>query len=79
MGWQTLVTAVVVGACAAYALWAVLPAALRRRVALRLGRPAASAGGGACGGCSDCGSAPPAATGPPGEAVIRIVRRPPAP
>jgi hypothetical protein len=79
MGWQTVAAALLVGACAAYAVWALLPAALRRRAARRLGRPeAASGSGGACGGCDGCGgAAPPAAA--PHEAVIRVVKRPPAP
>ncbi len=73
MGWQTLVTALVVAACAACALWSLLPRSLRQRVAAALGKPLPPASG--CGGCDGCSSSPKPAT--PGEAVIRIVRRPP--
>jgi hypothetical protein len=77
MNWQIAITALLVGACAVYALWTLLPAVLRRRLAARLGRPAAAAGG--CGGCDSCGSPAPPPAGEPTEQVIRIVKRPPAP
>jgi hypothetical protein len=77
MHWQIAITALLVGACAVYALWTLLPAALRRRVATRLGRRASAAGG--CGGCDSCGSPAPPSAGEPKEQGIRIVKRPPAP
>jgi ferrous iron transport protein B len=73
MVWQSLVTALLVAACAVYALWSLLPRSLRQRVAAWRGKPLPPAG--ACGGCDGCGSSPKAE--PPKEAVIRIVRRPP--
>jgi hypothetical protein len=68
MGWQTVATALLVLACSGYALWTLMPAALRAR--LRPGRPAAWA----CGGCGGCGPAAPAQAQRP----IHIVRRPPS-
>jgi hypothetical protein len=66
MGWQTLVAALLVLACSGYALWTLVPAALRAR--LRPGRPAASG----CGGCGGCGPAAPPVQ------PVRIVKRPPS-
>jgi hypothetical protein len=81
MAWQGAVTAVVVAACSAYAVWNVMPAALRRRLAAWAGRPLPAGGGGGCGsGCDGCGPAPVGTPLPgrvPGEAVIRVVRPPP--
>ena len=73
MGWQTLLTALLVLGCAGYAAWSLMPAALRRRLRARLGaKPVADAGGcGGCGGCSDT----PAKPGAPQP--VHIVRRPP--
>ena len=65
---QLLVTGLLVGACAAYAAWTLMPSAWRR--ALRPGSGAAAASG--CGGCSGCGTPAP----PGGAQVVRIVRRP---
>ena len=69
---QSLIVAIVVGASAAYAVWALLmPRAWRRSLARRLGwaEPVA-----ACGGCDGCGSAaPPAAA--PRESVITLHRQ----
>ncbi len=79
--WQTAVTALVVAACAGYAAWNVMPAALRRQLAAWAGKPLPAAGGG-CGGCDGCGSAPvntPAPGLASGQSVIRIVRQPPPP
>jgi len=72
--WQTLVAALLVLACSAYAAWSLMPAAWRAR--LRPGQPAASG----CGGCSGCGPAAGPSTGtPPAKTQpIRFVRRPPA-
>jgi hypothetical protein len=68
MVWQTLITALLVLACSAYAAWALMPAALRAR--LRPGQPVASG----CGGCGGCGPAAHKAQ----QQTIRIVRRPPS-
>lgn len=69
--WQTLVTALLVLACSAYAAWTLMPAALRAR--LRPGRPVSSGCGGCGGGC-----APAAGTSASKDQPIRIVRRPPS-
>jgi hypothetical protein len=80
---QTVLTALLVAACSAYAAWNVMPAALRRKLAAWAGRPQPATGGnGSCGGgCEGCGSAAPRAPAPglaPGESVVRIVRQPPS-
>ncbi|MDE1926822.1 MAG: hypothetical protein KGI36_06500 [Burkholderiales bacterium] len=69
MNWQALVTALIVVLCVAYAGWSLAPAALRRRVAARLGRPLPAAGG--CAACGACGAPPK----PPVQ-VIKVWRRP---
>ena len=71
MVWQTLIAALLVLACAAYAGWTLMPAALRAR--LRPGQPV-SAG---CGGCDGCGSTKTAKAAPLAQ-PIHIVRRPPS-
>jgi hypothetical protein len=72
---QTVITALLVVACSAYAAWHVMPATLRRKLAAWAGRPLPAASGGCGGGCDGCGSSPaPGRTN--GEAVIRIVRQP---
>lgn len=68
---QTVLTALIVLGAALYAAWVLMPAAWRRGLARRLGRPAPA--GGACGGCDGCGDARPA---PGAPQVIRIQRRP---
>ncbi len=79
---QALLAGLLVVACSSYAMWSLMPAALRRRVAAWRGRPLPAAGS-ACGGCDGCGSAarapvaPGAAGLPEGTSVIRIVRQPP--
>jgi hypothetical protein len=80
MNWQVAATTVLVTACAGYAAWMVMPAALRRRLATWAGRPLPAASGGCGGGCDGCASTPagnPAAGCAPGESVIRIVRQAP--
>jgi hypothetical protein len=83
MTMQLVVVAFVVAACAVYAAWALMPAALRRPLAaalLRLPLPVplarglrrAAQGGGAC-GCEGCDAKPVSAA--PGPRVIRIHRR----
>ena len=69
MAVQSLVVAVIVVVCAAYAAWTLMPAAARRalaalllklalpeRVARQLRKALAPAAG--CGGCDCCGDAP---------------------
>lgn len=63
---QSLLVALIVSACAGYALWVLMPAALRRAVARRLGREAPSG----CGACGGCGPQPAAGTAQP----IRVHR-----
>ncbi len=75
MDWQTVITALLVASCSGYAVWAVMPVALRRKLAGWVGKPLPAASGGCGGGCAGCGSAATPATAP-GEAVIRIVRQP---
>ena len=69
MAAQSLVVAVIVAACATYAVWTLMPAMARRSVATlvlrlslpeRLARPFRKALGpaGACGGCDSCGGIP---------------------
>jgi len=73
---QSLVVALIVLACSAYAAWTLMPSALRRSLALRalkmslpesLARAFRKAAqpAGACGGCDNCGDAKdkPVATG----------------
>ncbi len=79
MLWQLLLTALIVAACAVYALWSLLPATLRRRWQARWRDEAAPAAvAGACGGCDNCGgdALPPPRVGADGqtEAVIRFVK-----
>jgi len=73
--WQTLIVGLIVLAAAVYAAWALVPAALRLRLAVRFGtwarRPGRRAWVGrlaavlerrarsGLGGCSDCGAAQP--------------------
>lgn len=85
---QSLIVAAVVLVSAVYAVWMLMPAALRRRLALRLLRLPALAGqpallraarpasGCGCDGC-DAGTAPSAGSPAPAGAVqpIVIVRR----
>lgn len=78
MDFQALIAALLVTACAIYALWSLLPMAAKRplaRMLLRLrlrwpaplsralSRAAAAGGGCACDGC-DAGTAAPRAPGP---------------
>jgi len=73
---QTLLVALIVLACSTYAVWTLMPSALRRSLALRalkLSLPEslartfrkAAKPAGACGGCDNCGDAAekPAAAG----------------
>jgi hypothetical protein len=66
---QAIVILIVAGATA-YAAWALMPAAWRRWLARRLGRPEPAGG---CGGCADCGAAalPDQAAH---ESVVRLLR-----
>jgi hypothetical protein len=75
MHWQNLVTGLIVAGCTAYAAWRLMPASLRGRLALLLGRPAPAAA--ACGGCDGCGSGAAKSAAAAGPAVIKIVRQPP--
>ena len=79
MVWQFLIAVLVVVACSVYALWSLMPAGLKRRVAAWRGKPLPDQG--PCGGCDNCGSAAVAtstkASAATGESVIHIVRRPP--
>jgi hypothetical protein len=69
---QSLIVALIVIACGAYAIWTLMPAALRRALAQRalrhslpelLARPLRRAAkpAGACGGCDSCGEDKPSA------------------
>jgi hypothetical protein len=79
MNWQAAVTSLVVTACAVYAVWTLMPAAWRRRCrAAAFGTEAAAVDAGGCGGCGGCEAAAAKAPGAPREAVIHVVRRPPA-
>ena len=73
--WQTLIADLIVAGAAAYAAWALMPAAWQRALSRRLlGREPAAAGGcGSCGG--GCAPTPAQAAAPQ---VIRIHRHPPA-
>jgi hypothetical protein len=82
---QSLIVALIVSGCTAYAVWVLMPQALRRRLALRLqhwplprvlaGRVQRAATGptgcGGCGGCDDKPKPRPSAVQP-----IRIHRAP---
>jgi hypothetical protein len=72
MDWQTVVTALIVIGCAAYAVWKLMPAALRQRCRAAFGITAPASAGG-CGGCDGCDS-PPKPAG--AEQVVHIVRMP---
>jgi ferrous iron transport protein B len=78
---QTVLAGLLVAGCSTYAVWSLMPAGLRRRLAASLGSPLPAAGG-ACGGCGGCHSAAPAATAPggarlpEGTSVVRVVRQP---
>ena len=74
---QTLIVAVIVFVCSAYAVWSLMPGAWRAALNRRLGRASAQASG--CSGCGGggCGSTP-AATGIGTTAVITVHRRPKA-
>ena len=72
MSGQSLIVALIVLACTAYAAWTLMPAGARRAVALRvlkwslpavMQRPFQKAmkPAGACGGCDNCGDEKPAA------------------
>ena len=72
MSAQNLIVALLVLACTAYATWTLMPAGLRRALAMRvlkwplpvaLQRPFQKAmkPAGACGGCDNCGDEKPAA------------------
>jgi hypothetical protein len=74
MGWQLAITALLVAGCTVYAVWSLLPAGWKRRLAARYrGLPA---GGSGCGGCEGC-AGPDSGTAAPTEQVVRIVRPPP--
>jgi hypothetical protein len=80
MDWQTVLSALLVAGCSAFAAWRVVPAALQRRLAAWVGQPLPAANGGCGGGCDGCAATPSVAPAPglsPGESVIRIVRQPP--
>jgi threonine/homoserine/homoserine lactone efflux protein len=74
MPWQLLCTVLLVAGCSAYALWALMPGALRRRLRAATGARAV-ADAGACGGCGGCGTR---AAQPGAPQVVHILRRPPA-
>jgi hypothetical protein len=82
MDWQIVIAVALVAACSSHAIWSLLPAALRGRVAVWRGKPMPATGG--CGSCEGCGgskaSAAKAGAGAQATAVsvIHIVRRPPA-
>jgi len=81
--WQALVVGLIVLAASGYVAWALLPAGLRLRLALRLATVARHAGGPAwlvrfadaaeagarrrLGGCSDCSAVQAAPTPPKGR------------
>ncbi len=72
---QTLIVAVIVIVCSAYAVWSLMPGAWRAAINRRLGR--ASAPASACSGCGGGGcAAAPAAPGADSTAVITVHRRP---
>ena len=73
MAWQTLIATLLVGACAGYTLWSMMPASWRRRLDAWRGKPVVATVAG-CGGCDGCGGAKATPARAPGEAVIRIVR-----
>jgi len=82
--WQTLITSLLVLACASYASWSVMPAAWRHRFAAWAGRPltVANGCGGGCAGCeatktTKSAGAQNKAHNEARTSVIRIVRRPP--
>ncbi len=75
MDWQTFVTGLLVMACAGYSAWTLMPAALRQRCRLALGRPQRAARAGGCGGCEGCATKKPAT--PAAEQVVTLVRRQP--
>ncbi len=70
---QTLITALIVLASAAYALWSLMPSAWRRALAQRLGRTPTPASG--CGGCGGCGGTVVPAVGQPVVKTITVHRR----
>jgi len=73
---QTLITALVVLACAAYASWTLMPNAARRALSRWLLRRELTPEAGGCGGCGGgCAPSPPAAAD--GSKPITIHRRPP--
>ena len=83
---QSLIVGLVVLACVAYSIWALMPAAWRRAVAGRLLRRralagqvwlqrAAGSGGGCASGCDGCGAAAKPAQAPGAPQVIKIHRR----
>ena len=72
---QTLIVAVIVIVCSAYAVWTLMPGAWRAALNRRLGR--ASAPGSGCSGCGGGGcAAGPAEPGAGSTAVITVHRRP---
>jgi hypothetical protein len=81
MSWQTLAAAALVLVCSAYAAWALMPQALRRRLQQALGLKPTPVSG--CGGCSSCDDATAAkaqqGAGSAGGQPVKIVRvvRPP--
>ena len=82
---QSLLVVLLVVGCSVYAVWALMPAAGRRRLAtalLRLPLPDAlasrlSAAARAAPGCSSCGSCGPAAKAPPRAGTQAITFHPP--
>jgi hypothetical protein len=85
---QSLLVALIVLACGAYAAWTLMPSALRRplaRTMLRLSLPEfvarmlrnAAQPAGACGGCDSCGdsAARPAPSSMPGVKPVTFHRR----
>jgi ferrous iron transport protein B len=86
MAAQGFIVALIVAACSAYAVWTLMPAALRRAIALRalrlslpslLARPFVKAAGptSGCGGCGSCGDA---ATRPAAAQTVKFHPRPPS-
>jgi hypothetical protein len=69
---QTLLTAIIVAACAGYVVWALLlPAAARRRILRSLGRKAPASPACGCDGCDG----PPAAQKAPQDQVVHWLPR----
>ncbi len=70
---QELATALIALLAGLYAFWRLMPAAWRRSLATRLGRPAPSPG---CGeGCAGCATPDDAPAAMPSTKPVRIYRK----